>query len=105
MSPGYLANLLNDLEKINKFINSVADGDKKGMLESFNGFSWDDERVRDHLPKYCELNTEDLKYIDKVFSHLCPKFNQVNSPSLNTMALWLKTRLHLQHQLSPFQLT
>ncbi|BAM39112.1 conserved hypothetical protein [Theileria orientalis strain Shintoku] len=100
----YVGSLVSDLENLNRFASATLDGDKKTMLESFNKFSWDDKKVYEHLPKYCDLEDKDLIYVDKVFSHLCPNYSKVHSPTFNTMALWFKTRLHLQHQLSPFSL-
>lgn len=94
--------LTSDLGNVNKFVNASINGDKSLMIEAFNSFSWNDRRILDHLPKFCEASENDRMYIDDVFRILCPFHNKVLGPSFNTMALWFKTRLHFQHSNSPF---
>ncbi|EKX72105.1 conserved hypothetical protein [Theileria equi strain WA] len=86
----------SDLESINKFADSIQHLSPEGMVEAFNKFSWDDQAVAKHLPVYCKASPEELKKVDDAFVKLVPSQDKVYGPNFNTMALWLKTRIHMQ---------
>ncbi|GIX65389.1 uncharacterized protein BcabD6B2_48240 [Babesia caballi] len=91
-----------DINNLNRFAAASQVGDRKTMIECFNAFSWRDARVLSHVERYCAADHEERKLIDDVYRVLCPSFDRVQGPSFAAMSLWLKARLHLQHQTSPF---
>ncbi|GBE60028.1 hypothetical protein, conserved [Babesia ovata] len=102
-SPGsYVANVMSDIENLNRFAGASLVNDRKTMIECFNGFSWRDARVMSHMERYCAADHAERQLIDDVYRVLCPSFDRVQGPSFAAMSLWLKARLHLQHQTTPF---
>ncbi|GFE55604.1 hypothetical protein BaOVIS_030080 [Babesia ovis] len=92
----------SDIANINRFAGASLVGDKQTMIECFNGFSWRDQRVLSHMERYCSADPAERQLIDDVYRVLCPSSDKIQGPSFAAMSLWLKARLHLQHQNSPF---
>ncbi|KAK1935979.1 hypothetical protein X943_000706 [Babesia divergens] len=101
-TPGsYVRYVTSDINHLNKYANAAMVGDRQTMIKCFNSISWDDKNVLNHLPKYCEADHTERQLIDDIYRVLCPSFDKVQGPSFSTMSLWLKARLHMQHQKAP----
>ncbi|EDO05897.1 uncharacterized protein BBOV_IV003000 [Babesia bovis T2Bo] len=98
----HVESVTSDIEHLNRFASASLVGDRNAMISSFNGFSWRDRRVLSHMERYCSADPSERELIDDVYRVLCPLSDKVHGPSFNAMSLWLKARLHLQHEKSPF---
>lgn len=98
----YVENVVSDIANLNKYANASFVGDRQTMIECFNAISWGDKQVKENIRKYCEADHAERQLIDDVYKVVCPYFDKVQGPTFNTMSLWLKSRLHMQHQKEPF---
>lgn len=99
----YVDALTSDIDHLNSYAQASFVGDRDAMIRSFNAISWSDKRVKEHMKKYCEADYAERKLVDDYYRILCPHYDKVQGPSFNTMSLWLKARLHMQHLKSPLR--
>ncbi|CTQ40850.1 hypothetical protein BMR1_03g01255 [Babesia microti strain RI] len=90
----HVESVIRDFKSLSDYMRLKKDNDEDGQKIVFRNFSWDDNRVADHLSVYLK-DTKSQEEIEKSFMKIFPYHISIGDHQLATMVLWVKARIHM----------